>query len=149
MLAQFGVHCLTALALAVERVSAQSQRKSARMSEELLVSLRSARLIYVFADPFALQESVIKELSKRSEFQRLGLTITRDITNPDLKLDLRQHKFLDLYIYNAVDRRTGLTVASGKVTSFTGSVAKKVARRFMKQMVRAHRNREPGAVATG
>ena len=107
------------------------------MSGGLLVSLRSAKLIYVLATPFALQESVIKELSKRSDFQRLGLMITRDITNADLKLNLRQHKLLDLYIYDAVDRRTDLTVASEKVTSFTGSVAKKVARSFMKQMVKA------------
>src|SRR5262245_38445763 len=77
LLAQFGVHCLTTLALSVERVSAH--RKSLRVSEEQLVSLRSARLIYVLTTPFALQESVIKELSKRSEFQRLGLMITRDL----------------------------------------------------------------------
>jgi len=135
LLAQFGVHCLTTLALSVERVSAH--RKSLRVSEEQLVSLRSARLIYVLTTPFALQESVIKELSKRSEFQRLGLMITRDLTNADLKLNLRPHKLLDLYLYSAVDRRTDLPLASGKVTSFTGSVAKKVARRFMKQMVKA------------
>ena len=102
-----------------------------------LASLSSARLIYVRSSSLLVGTSVVEEkLSKRSEFQRLGLMITRDINEADLILELH-HDLFTMYVYTATDPNTNLVVASGKLSSLGGTVAGKVAKRFMKQIVRA------------
>jgi hypothetical protein len=42
-----------------------------------------------------------------------------------------------MYVYTAIDARTSIIVASGKLSSLGGTVAGKVAKRFLKEMVRA------------
>jgi len=136
-LVQFGVHWVVTFALLLATVSERtSGKKKTRMSHDGLVSLRSAKLIYVISSSFALGESLLEELSKRPEFQRLGLMITRDITIADLLLELR-HYVLTQYDYLVIDRSTRLVVVSGKLSALDGKAAKKVAKRFMKQMVKA------------
>jgi hypothetical protein len=60
--------------------------------------------------------------------------ITRDITIADLPLELRTT--LTQYDYLVIDRSTRLVVVSGKLSALDGKAAKKVAQRFMKQMVK-------------
>lgn len=100
-------------------------------------SLRSAKFIYVHSESVLVGQSVIEtKLRKRPEFQQLGLMITRDRAAADLILEVR-HDVLTKYVFTAIDPATKVVVASGKLSSLGGTVAGKVAERFMKQLLRA------------
>lgn len=102
-----------------------------------LESLRSARLIYVHSESVLVGQSVIEtKLRNRPEFQQLGLMITRDRQAADLILEVK-HDILTKYVFTAVDPRTNVVVASGKLSSLGGTVAGKVAERFLKQLMKA------------
>jgi hypothetical protein len=99
--------------------------------------LGSAKTIYVKSSSVFVGEAVIEsKLRKRSEFQQLGLVITRDPDAADLVLELK-HDVFTKYVYTAIDPRTSIVVASGKLSSLGGTVAEKVAKRFLKEMVKA------------
>jgi hypothetical protein len=99
--------------------------------------LRSAKTIYVNSSSILVGEAVIEaKLRKRPEFQQLGLLITRDPTEADLVLELK-HDLFTMYVYTAIDPSTNIVVATGKLSSLGGTVAGKVAKRFLKQMVKA------------
>jgi hypothetical protein len=99
--------------------------------------LRSAKTIYVKSSSILVGEAVIEaKLRKRSEFQQLGLVITRDPDAADLVLELK-HDLFTMYVFTAIDPHTNIVVASGKLSSLGGTVAGKVAKRFLKQMVKA------------
>src|SRR5688500_4884243 len=99
--------------------------------------LRSAKTIYVKSSSVLVGEAVIEtKLRKRSEFQQLGLIITRDPLAADLILELK-HDVLTKYVYTAIDPHTSIVVASGKLSSLGGTVAGKVAKRFLKQVRKA------------
>ncbi len=76
------------------------------------------------------------KLQKRAEFSQMGLVITRDFESADLILEL-EHDVFTKYVYTAIDRRTNIVLASGKLSSLGGTVAGKVAKRFLKQMLQA------------
>ena len=81
--------------------------------------------------------SVIEEkLQQRAEFSQMGLVITRDPRAADLILEVH-HDVLTKYVDTAVDPRTNIVVASGKLSSLGGTVAGKVAKRFLKDMMKA------------
>jgi hypothetical protein len=75
------------------------------------------------------------KLLKRSEFQQLGFVITRDLAEADLILELR-HDLFTKYVFSVVDAKTEVVLASGKLSSIGGTVAGKVAKQFVKQMMR-------------
>lgn len=66
----------------------------------------------------------------------MGLAITRDGDAADIVLELHHDRFTK-YVYTAIDRRTNMVVASGKLSSLGGTVAGKVAKRFLKQVMQA------------
>lgn len=102
-----------------------------------LESLRNAKLIFVRSHSLLVGQSVIEsKLRKRKEFQQLGLMITRDPVAADLILEVK-HDVLTKYVFTAIDPWTNVVVASGKLSSLGGTVAGKVAKRFMKQMMKA------------
>ena len=76
------------------------------------------------------------KLQKRPEFTQMGLVITRDESAADLILEV-DHDILTKYVYTAVDRRSQIVVSSGKLSSLGGTVAGKVAKRFLKQVMQA------------
>lgn len=73
----------------------------------------------------------------RLEFNQLGLVLTRNQGDADIILELR-HDVLTKYVYSAVDTRTRTVIAGGKVSSLGGTVAGKVAKRFLKQLAQGH-----------
>jgi hypothetical protein len=79
---------------------------------------------------------VESKLQKRAEFSQMGLVITRDIEAADIVLELHHDRFTK-YVYTAIDRRSNLVLASGKLSSLGGTVAGKVAKRFLKQVMQA------------
>jgi len=119
------------LSLCATVVSAQSS------TPDPVASLRSAKLIYVKSSSILVGTSVIEDkLQKRPEFSQMGLVITRDESAADLILEV-DHDVLTKYVYTAVDRRSQIVVASGKLSSLGGTVAGKVAKRFLKQVMQA------------
>ena len=81
--------------------------------------------------------SVIEEkLQKRPEFSQMGLVITRDPDAADLILEVH-HDRLTKYVYTAVDTKHNIVVAGGKLSSLGGTVAGKVAKRFLKEVMKA------------
>lgn len=122
---------LCLLLLYVTGVSAQSS------TPDPVASLRSAKLIYVKSSSVLVGNSVIEEkLQKRTEFSQMGLVITRDLNAADLILEVH-HDRLTKYVYTAVDARSNIVVASGKLSSLGGTVAGKVAKRFLKEVMKA------------
>ncbi|HEX6728834.1 MAG TPA: hypothetical protein VF074_02435, partial [Pyrinomonadaceae bacterium] len=102
-----------------------------------IASLKSARFVFVKSESLLVGQSVIEsKLRKRREFQQLGLMITRDEQMADLILEVK-HDILTKYVFTAVDPHTKVVVASGKLSSLGGTVAGKVAKRFMKQVMLA------------
>ena len=102
-----------------------------------VASLRSAKLIHVKSSSALVGHSVIEEkLQKRPEFSQMGLVITRDPAAADLILEVHHDRFTK-YVYTAVDARNNIVVAGGKLSSLGGTVAGKVAKRFLKEVLRA------------
>ena len=100
-------------------------------------SLRTAKVIYVNSSALLVSSSVIEEkLQKRPEFSQLGLVITRDADTADLILEVH-HDHFTKYVYTAVDAKANIVVAGGKLSSLGGTVAGKVAKRFLKQLMKA------------
>jgi len=100
-------------------------------------SLKNARTIYVKSSSLLVGSSVIEDkLKKRKEFDTLGLSITRDAAAADLILHV-EHDLFTMYTYTVLDSHSQILVATGKLSSLGGTVAGKVAKRFMKQMVEA------------
>lgn len=128
---------LLALALCAKTTPAQTPASAKTDPYDTKAILRSAKLIYVKSSSLLVGEAVIEaKLRKRSEFQQLGLVITRDPNEADLVLELK-HDLFTMYVYTAIDPHTNVVVASGKLSSLGGTVAGKVAKRFLKQIVKA------------
>lgn len=100
-------------------------------------SMRKAKVIFVRSHSLLVGQSVIEtKLRNRKEFQQLGLMITRDEAAADLILEVK-HDVFTKYVFTAIDPWTNVVVASGKLSSLGGTVAGKVAKRFMKQFLQA------------
>jgi hypothetical protein len=100
-------------------------------------SLKNARAIYVTSSSLLVGRDVIEDkLKKRREFEALGLVIIRDANAADLIIHVA-HDLFTMYTYTVIDPHSQIVVASGKLSSLGGTVAGKVAKRFMKQMVEA------------
>ncbi|HEX5966408.1 MAG TPA: hypothetical protein VFY51_10780 [Pyrinomonadaceae bacterium] len=107
-------------------------------------ALRSAKMIQVRSTSLLVGVAVIEaKLQKRSEFSQLCLVLTRDVEEADLILEV-QHDVFTKYTYTAIHKDTNIVVASGKLSSLGGTVAGKVAKRFLKQVVKAR-----GSTSTG
>ena len=100
-------------------------------------ALRSAKMIYVRSTSLLVGPAVIEaKLQKRPEFSQMCLVLTRDEEEADLILVV-EHDVFTKYTYTAIHKDTNIVVASGKLSSLGGTVAGKVAKRFMKQVVKA------------
>ena len=122
-------------ALGAVSVSAQCPR-DANVGDPV-AALRCAKLIYVRSSSALVGASVVEsKLQKRTEFGLMGLVITRDADAADVVLELHHDRFTK-YVYTAIDRRTNVVLASGKLSSLGGTVAGKVAKRFLKQVMQA------------
>ena len=112
-------------------------RPRATRPPNALESLRNAKVIFVRSSSVLVGQSVIEsKLRKRKEFQQLGLMITRDPVAADLILEVK-HDVFTKYVFTAIDPWTNVVVASGKLSSLGGTVAGKVAKRFMQQVMKA------------
>ena len=85
-----------------------------------------------------VRAAVVEEkLLKNAEFKQLGFVITRDAADADIVLELR-HDLLTMYVFTVVEVKTETVIAGGKLSSLGGTVADKVAKRFVKEMTKAN-----------
>jgi len=117
--------------------AAAQQRLTPPVYNDPSEALRSARMIYVKSTSLFVGVAVIEaKLQKRKEFSELCMVITRDYNEADLIL-IVEHDVFTKYTYTAIHKDTDIVLASGKLSSLGGTVAGKVAKRFMKQVVKA------------
>src|SRR5918992_5297126 len=133
---------LSALCLMAAVVHAGSSTLSAQTSAfGATPASRNAgvtRRVFVRSEALLVRAAVVEEkLLKRAEFNQLGLVLTRNEADADIILELR-HDVLTKYVYSAVDAKTQTVIAGGKVSSLGGTVAGKVAKRFLKQLAQGH-----------
>jgi len=100
------------------------------------VPRKAGRRVFVRSASLLVRGAVVEDkLLKRPEFQQLGFLITRELSEADLILELR-HDLFTMYVFTVVDAKAGLVLASGKLSSLGGTVADKVAKRFVKEMMK-------------
>jgi len=119
-------------------VESRAQEMSFRSVERERTVTSTQRKVYVRSKALLVKASVVEDkLMKRREFAEMGLVLTRDAIDADIILELR-HDILTKYVYSAVDAHTQVVLAGGKVSSLGGTVAGKVAKRFLKQLAQGH-----------
>jgi hypothetical protein len=95
---------------------------------------RKGRRVFVRSKSLLVRAAVVEDkLLKRPEFRQLGFVLTRDESDADLILDLR-HDLFTMYVFIVVDAKTSVVIMGGKLSSLGGTVAGKVAKRFVKEM---------------
>ncbi len=101
-----------------------------------ITGTEAPRRVFVRSKSLLVRAAVVEDkLLKRPEFTQLGFVITRDVADADLIFELR-HDLLTKYVFSVIDVKTQTLLASGKVSSLGGTVAGKVAKRFVKDMAR-------------
>ena len=94
----------------------------------------TSRRVFVRSKSLLVRGAVVEDkLLKRPEFKQLGFSITRDESDADIVLELR-HDLLTMYVFTVVEVKTRTVIAGGKLSSLGGTVAGKVAKRFVKAM---------------
>lgn len=125
-------------ALVMTATSISAQELSYATATRERTTTTAQRKVFVRSKALLVKASVVEDkLMKRAEFAQMGLVLTRDPTDADIILELR-HDILTKYVYSAVDARTQVVLAGGKVSSLGGTVAGKVAKRFLKQLAQGH-----------
>jgi hypothetical protein len=95
---------------------------------------RTERRVLVRSKSLLVGAAVVEDkLLKRPEFRQLGFVITREESDADFILELR-HDLFTMYVFTVVDNRTNVVLLGGKLSSLGGTVAGKVAKRFVKEM---------------
>jgi hypothetical protein len=112
-----------------------AETRPRRLTEEVNKDRNhTERRIFVRSTSLFVGRAVLEDkLFKRSEFKQRGFGITRDESDADLILELR-HDVFTMYVFTVVDAKTGVVLLSGKLSSLGGTVAGKVAKRFVKEM---------------
>jgi hypothetical protein len=125
--------------------AATRQRRTSSESDDAVITFdakkevpRKAGLrVFVRSSSLLVRGAVVEEkLLKQPQFQQLGFLITRELSEADLILELR-HDLFTMYVFTVVDAKAGLVLAGGKLSSLGGTVADKVAKRFVKKMVQS------------
>ena len=131
----FGLSALCLMAAIMHIGSATlSAQTSAFSAAPASANAPAQRRVFVRSEALLVRAAVVEDkLMKRAEFNQLGLALTRNEGDADIILELR-HDVLTKYVYSAVDVKTQTVIAGGKVSSLGGTVAGKVAKRFLKQL---------------
>ncbi len=125
--------------------AATRQRRTSSESNDTVITFdakqeaprKPGRRVFVRSSSLLVRGAVVEDkLLKQPQFQQLGFLITRELSEADLILELR-HDLFTMYVFTVVDAKAGLVLASGKLSSLGGTVADKVAKRFVKKMVQS------------
>ena len=122
--------------VAIDSFRAAPQDVQALTRSHRIARTEAPRRVFVRSKSLLVRAAVVEDkLLKRPEFTQLGFVITRDESDADLVLELR-HDLLTKYVFSVVDAKSRTVLASGKLSSLGGTVAGKVAKRFVKEMAR-------------
>ena len=127
--------------------AATRQRRTASESEDAVIVFgakpepsKAGRRVFVRSTSLLVRGAVVEDkLLKQAEFQQLGFVITREWSEADLIIELR-HDLVTKYVFTVIDAKTQLVLAGGKLSSVGGTVAGKVARRFVQEMMKLPRS---------
>lgn len=122
--------------IAGDNFRAATQDVQALTRSHRVARTEATRRVFVRSKSLLVRAAVVEDkLLKRPEFTQLGFVITRDESDADLVLELR-HDLLTKYVFSVVEVKNHTVLASGKLSSLGGTVAGKVAKRFVKEMAR-------------
>lgn len=94
----------------------------------------ASRKVFVHSKSVLVSAAVVEDkLLKQTEFQQRGFVITRSLDNADIVIELR-HDLMTKYVFTVIDVKSQTVVAGGKLSSIGGTVAEKVAKRFIKEI---------------
>lgn len=131
---QLMIRLMFVLAVLVTASTIGSAQSTANEPSGARARIVNARRVFVRSTSLLVRGAVVEDkLLKNSEFKKLGFVITRDAQDADLVLELR-HDLLTMYVFTVVDVKTMNVIAGGKLSSVGGTVAGKVAKRFVKEM---------------
>ena len=86
--------------------------------------LKNARMICVSSNTDFLTVSTMdRALLNQKEWEKLGLNIVESPRQADLELQIDRLIFTHIHTYVLTDKKTGIVLASGRVTAFDGVVA--------------------------
>ncbi|HWP53556.1 MAG TPA: hypothetical protein VN476_05440 [Pyrinomonadaceae bacterium] len=126
----FGMLCLI-LSVGLCIVPAQDQRSDASRQR---LAVPASRKVFVHSKSLLVSAAVVEDkLLKQPEFQQRGFVITRNIDDADIVIELR-HDLLTKYVFTVIEMKSQRVVAGGKLSSIGGTVAEKVAKRFIKEI---------------
>jgi hypothetical protein len=129
----FAQSSIVTTALPTEDASSRPRRLTTEEANKDMTA-HTERRIFVRSKSLLVGRAVVEDkLIKRSEFKQLGFAITREGSDADLILELR-HDLFTMYVFTVFDAKTGVVLLSGKLSSLGGTVAGKVAKRFVKEM---------------
>ena len=129
----FGQSSIDAAAPATEDAATRPRRLTIEQPVDER-KIHAERRVFVRSTSLFVGRAVLEDkLIKRPQFNQLGFGITRDESDADLILELR-HDVFTMYVFTVVDAKTGVVLLSGKLSSLGGTVAGKVASRFVKEM---------------
>ena len=134
---QLGIRLMFGLAIVFTLATIGNAQSTTPNESSERARVVNSRRVFVRSTSLLVRGAVVEEkLLKISEFKQLGFVITRDPRDADLVLELR-HDLLTLYVFTVVEVKTMNVIAGGKLSSLGGTVADKVAKRFVKDMSRA------------
>ena len=117
--------------------------------------LGQARTIYINSDTSFFEEAQLQNaLRKRTEFKDWQLTLIDGWDNShtktaDLWIEVDRPLFTYTFTYQILHRRTGMVLATGKVTAFDGNIAApKLAARIIEDIKQARGGANATASAT-
>ena len=126
----FAMVCLI-LSVGLCIVAAQNQPAAASRQR---LAIPAGRKVFVHSKSLLVSAAVVEDkLLKRPEFQQRGFAVTRDVDDADLIIELR-HDLLTKYVFTIIDVKSRTVVAGGKLSSLGGTVAEKLAKRFIKEI---------------
>lgn len=82
-------------------------------------------------------------LFKHKEFVAWGISVTRDLRDADVVIEISRKKFTTRFVYSIVEVRTRHVLGSGIVNSIGGTVEGKIADNFIK-LLRPYRIKTTG-----
>src|SRR5215510_8944579 len=125
---------LTGTCAAAQSSEVTTRSRTVTMAQELPLSQPATRRVFVRSTSLLVRGAVVEDkLLRNSEFKQQGFLITRDPMEADIVLELR-HDLLTKYVFTVLDVKTMTVIAGGKLSSLGGTVAGKVAKRFVKEM---------------
>jgi hypothetical protein len=117
---------------AVGAERAEAAPTQAPGTQDLRSPLCEGRVLFIQSRTAYLNASLLEEkLMARPEFARLGLSITRDVREADLYIEVERSIFTTKFTYSVLDPGTRRLLSTGQVNSLFGTASGKIAKNVL------------------